>query len=354
MNNVQLLLFKEPSSELETAIKSVNSSMPLAPNQEDFVRHVGATMLHATPGSVVLAATPSCDGLNEKIAEYLDQAAANGTGQGASAMCFVRIPTAHSGRAMQEKLLDAYHDASCLRPSNRPAPIQFEFQFDRSSLSRDPFTVVTGLVSQRPFDYYVISNASDLARTGSSKFESVESIRYIIKLAKTMGRTHVIFASAAQMNSWLKYVEIAEATLHCVLRPYDVTSEDDKQTFVDILGSYDSILPWREGNCLADHTDEINEFVFGCPYRLRTWIQKALIAHAKDDAPLTWERFIQNRPIKTLVDAALADFNACNQLLGPTTRRQSQNNATLSPAKHYNRKPGQRLPHRDDVGIDAA
>lgn len=354
MNNVQLLLFKEPSSELDTAIKTVNSSVLMAPNQEDFVRHVGVTMLRAPRGSVVLAATPSCDGLSEKIAEYLDQAAANGTGQGAASMCFVRIPTAHSSRAMQEKLLDAYHDASCLRPANRAAPVQFEFQFDRSSLSRDPFTVVTGLVSQRPFDYYVISNASDLARAGANTFESVESIRFIIKLAKTMDRTHVIVASAAQMNSWLKHVEIAEGTLQCVLRPYDVVSDQDRQTFVDILGSYDSILPWRGQDCLADHVDEINEFVFGCPYRLRTWIQKALIAQAKDDSPLTWERFLQNRPIQTLVKAARADFLACNELLGPTTKRQNQDGVATRPARPSSRKPGQRLPHRDAVGFDAA
>jgi hypothetical protein len=302
----------------------------------------------------VLAATPSCDGLREKLSEYLNQAAANGTGAGASAMCFVKIPTAHSGRAMQEKLLDAYHDASCLRPAHRAAPIQFEFQFDRSSLSRDHFTVVTGLVSQRPFDYYVISNASDLARAGANAFESVESIRYIIKLAKTMDRTHVIFASAAQMNSWLRHVEVAEATLQCVLRPYDLAAEQDRQTFVNILSSYDSILPWHVEDCLADHADEINELVFGCPYRLRTWIQKALIAQAKDNASLTWDRFKQNRPIPTLVKAARSDFFACNELLGPVTGRQNQRAASPSQTKRSNRKPGQRAPHRDDVGIDAA
>jgi hypothetical protein len=354
MNNVQMLLFKEPSTELQTAIETVNNNVLMAPAQEDFVRHVGTAMLHVPRGYVVLAATPSSDGLKEKISEYLDQAAATGTGPGAGSMCFIKVPTAHCGRAMQAKLLDAYHDASCLRPTQRTLPTQFELEFDHTRLSRDPFTVVTGLVSQRPYEYYVISNAGDLVRAGADVFESVESIRYIIKLAETMRRTHVIFASAAHINAWLRDVEVAARTQHCVLRPYDLSDKQDRQTFVNILGSYDSILPWREGDCLADHADEINESVSGCPHRLRTWIQKVLIAQAKDDASLTWKRFIQNRPIKTLVDAARADFNACIQLLGQPTKRQSQYNAAPCPAKRSTRKPGQRLPHRDDVGIDAA
>lgn len=354
MNNVQLLLFKEPSSELQTAIETVNNNVLMAPAQEEFVRHVGTAMLRARRGSVVLAATPSCDGLKEKIGEYLDQAAATGAGPGAGSMCFIKIPTAHCGRVTQEKLLDAYHEASCLRPSQRALPIQFELEFDHSRLSRDPFTVVTSLVSQRPYDYYLISDAGDLVRAGANAFESVESIRYIIKLAETMERTHVIFASAAQINSWLRDFKVAARTHHSVMRPYDLSNEQDRQTFANILGSYDSILPWQAGDCLADHADEINEFIFGCPYRLRTWIQKALIAQATDSGPLTWERFIQNRPIQTLVKAARADFLACNELLGPTTKRKNQEGAATKPARPSSRKPGQRLPHRDAVGIDAA
>lgn len=353
MNEIQLPLFLETPLPIEEALSKFKDNVLTLPNQENFIRHLGTSMLSANRGTVILAAAPSHDAILPLLNRFHDQAHEHGAGGGSSAICWITIPGASSSRALQRKILDSYQEATRLQSSRRVCAPQAELIFDWSQLSRDPVRVVTGLVSQRPFDYYVLQRASDLVRCGSNVSESIEHIRYIIRMAEMMQRTHVIIASPAQVNRWLRSVEIAEATAHCLMKPYDLTVADENLIFLSLLNSFDGLIPWREGHCLLEHPEEINRYVWGCPARLHGWIKRALMAaKAKGMPHLTWQLFLEHRPIKAISEAAQADYSAAQELCGPKSSTSSE---TKTPKTHYRPlKPGQRKPVRDDVGIDAA
>jgi len=174
-------------------------------------------------------------------------------------------------------------------------------------------------------------------------------------MAEMMQRTHVIIASPAQVNLWLRSAEIAEATELCLMKPYDATMKDELLVFRSLLNSFDEqLIPWSEGDSLLAHVDEINQHVWGCPTRLHGWVRKALLAaKAKGMAHLTWQLFCEHRPIATICKSAMADYAAAQELCGPKVGAPT---AKPKSKTHYQRvrPPGQRKPHRDDVGYDAA
>ncbi len=356
MNEVQMSLFLESAPPVEAALTKFNGNIFAAPNQEHYIRHTGTAMLSAKPGTVILAAAPSHDGILPLLNRFHDEARDHGSGNGSAAICWITVPAASSARALQRKLLDSYQEATRLQASRRVCAPQTELLFDWAQLSRDPIRVVTGLVSQRPFDFYVVRRASDLVRCGSQFSESIEHIRYIIRMAEMMQRTHVIVACPAQVNRWLRSVEIAESTELCLMKPYDLTVPGEKKVFLSLLHSFDKLIPWQAGDGLLDHADEINQHVWGCPTRLHGWVRRALMAaKAKGMAHLTWPHVLEHRPIKTISDAAKADFEAAQALCGPKAGVPATSGGQTIPKAHYKPvKPGQRKPHRDDVGFDAA
>lgn len=356
MNEVQMSLFLETPPPVEEALTKLKGNIFNAPNQEHFIRHTGTSMLSTPPGTVILAAAPSHDGILPMLNRFHDEARDHGSGNGSSSICWITVPAANSSRALQRKLLDSYQEASRLQASHRVCAPQTELVFDWTQLSRDPVQIVTGLVSQRPFDYYVLQRASDLVRCGSQISESSEHLRFIIRMAEMMQRTHVIVASPAQVNRWLRSSEIAEATELCLMKPYDFNVAEDRLIFDSLLNSFDKLLPWRTGDCLLDHSEEINLYVWGCPTRLQGWIRRALMAaKAKGMAHLTWPHVLEHRPISTISEAAKADFAAAQALCGPKGGAISTRTIPTVRKTHYKRlKPGQRKPHRDDVGFDAA
>lgn len=354
MNEIQLPLFLETPPPIEEALSKFKDNILTLPNHEHFIRHLGTSMTSLDRGTVILAAAPSHDAIRPMLNRFHDQAREHGAGNGSSAICWITIPGASSSRSLQRKLLESYQDATRLQSSRCVRASQAELIFDWSQLSRDPVRVVTGLVSQRPFDYYVLQRASDLVRCGSNVSESVEHIRYIIRMAEMMQRTHVIIACPAQVNRWLRSAEIAEATEHCLMKPYNLNVADDNLIFLSLLNSFDGLIPWKKGDCLLNHPDEINRFVWGCPARLHGWIKRALMAaKAKGMAHLTWQHCLEHRPIKAITDAAYADYSAAQELGGPNSPATPSEQKV--PVTHYRPvKPGQRKPVRDDVGIDAA
>lgn len=354
MNGTQLSLFLETPPPIEEAMLKLKDKVFTLPNQQHFIRHLGTSMISADQGTVILAAAPSHNAILPMLNRFHDEAHDHGAGNGSSSICWITVPGASSSRALQRKLLDSYQEATRLQSSRCVRTSQAELIFDWSQLSRDPVRVITGLVSQRPFDYYVLQRASDLVRCGSNVSESVEHIRYIIRMAKMMQRTHVIIACPAQVNRWLRSAEIAEATEHCLMKPYDLNVADENLVFLSLLNSFDGLIPWEKGDCLFDHPDEINLYVWGCPTRLHGWIRRALmVAKAKGLSQLTWRLFLEHRPIKAISDAAEADYKAAQDLCGP--KAPTASSETKTPKTHYRPvKPGQRIPVRDDVGIDAA
>ncbi len=353
MNEVQMSLFVEAPPRVEEALNKLQVGALTLPNLEHHIRHVGTSMISAKPGSVILAGATANESMLPMLSRFHDQAQTHGIGNGASAICWITAPAASSARALQRKLLDSYQEATRLQASRRVCAPQAELVFDWSQLSRDPVRVVTGLVSQRPFDYYVLRRASDLVRCGSNVAESIEHVRYIIRMAEMMQRTHVIVASPAQVQRWLRSPEIAEATELCLMKPYDLAVPEEDLLFQSILHSFDQVIPWHAGDCLLHHREEIHRYVWGCPTRLQAWIRRALtVAKAKGASELPWSLFIEHRPIATITEAARADYAAAQELCGPRTQSVAKRTASVT---HYRRvKPGQRKPHRDDVGYDAA
>jgi hypothetical protein len=357
MNEIQMSLFRETPPLIESALGKIKGSAFALPNMQDFVCHLGKCMTTASPGRVIFAAAPSHDAIVPMLGRYLDEAHKHAIGTGAASMCPISIPTASTARALQHKLLGAYQEASRLQAAHRVCTPQLEMGFDWSQLSRDPFAVVTGLVAQRPYDYYVLNKASDLVRSGSNVAESVEHVRFIMRMAEMMHRTHVVIASPAQVNRWLRTTEIAESTDLCLMKPYDIKDPAALLVFRSLLHAFDELLPWSKGECLLDHAAEINAHVWGCPTRLHAWILKALmVASARGATYLTWQLFLENRPIKTIREAAEADFKAAQELYGSNVTTETNPDGAKTAAKvHYRGiKPGKRKLHRDPVGSATA
>ncbi|MCF2647096.1 TniB family NTP-binding protein [Niallia sp. Sow4_A1] len=150
---------------------------------------------------------------------------------------------------------------------------------------------------------------------------------------------------------------------------YDVRNREDAKFFKSVVYTLQKVIPVEEEPNFLDHTQYLYNFSIGCIGLLKQWLERALSdALSSSDKTITIEHLERNslnqKKILTLAREAIkgeSDFIEKEEdrielqeiLYGSVKKSGSQkkeDDKSTDKGKHKRSKPGQRNPHRDQVG----
>jgi hypothetical protein len=159
--------------------------------------------------------------------------------------------------------------------------------------------------------------------------------------------------------------QLSRRSVDVHLARYRSEDPEDRQTFINVVQSFEKELPFKEPSDLVSNWEFLYERSLGCIGILKEWLVRAVtVAYRKGDRKLT-------RPI---VETQALCIAQCEQLhaeitdgelklgerqeavarfrrkLGLGTSGGVQTGSTLSVSSVKRRRPGQRLPTRDVIG----
>jgi hypothetical protein len=312
MSEIQLTLFQDADARIDAAINKVSNSSLLLPHHATCARHLGAQITSLPPGSTILVPAPGVSAPQELFkltCTYLDEAQRRGVGSGSGALAPLTVRSEQNAKLMRHSLLNTYRAEPNFSQVRRVSP-QADLCLYSEPAFRDPFSVVTTLVSQRvSTHYYMLLNAHVLERTTGSRLEAVEHVRLITQLGAESRRTQILVGNVTTLCRWLEFPEVADAVLLSPLEPYDITDAEERKTFQRLLATYDAELPWQATPPMLDHSEGINSAVSGCPVRLRKWVVAALVyAKSEGASALTWKHMKKTAPLTSERLAAASDL----------------------------------------------
>ena len=147
---------------------------------------------------------------------------------------------------------------------------------------------------------------------------------------------------------------------------YDPSDESDQEAFFGILCTFESFLPFPEKeNTLTPYLSLLMENSVGCVGLLKKVLDRAVTRSlAVGDPRITEESLMKNLNSKLLVDQALKEVESGHEIMkeflgGGSPERSSiaqrfpsiPGLSDASGKKGTNRKPGERKPKRDRVGM---
>jgi hypothetical protein len=346
------LTFEGFENAIDFALDRIRGAALPHANHTTFVREVAAKTLGNRHGSIILCAAPadvSCDELIREIEDELTAQSEAMTGNPFPGLSVVSVPSRLRRNRGASSLLEAYHHISGdnLLQHRRPPEFQLEFT---PLCHRSPFHETSSMLRTRASAVYVWKNAHWLQPAGAPVDDAVDALATLAEIAEHSRRTHILIGDTATVLQWLKCAEIARHVCPCCLAPYDLVNEADAAGFTAVLDAYDSILPWDDGCCLADHLEAIDGIVHGCPHRLRKWLIQALCkTRAEREHSLSWSRFWSSRLLPCERTEAKREHDLYSDTIQEGEARANTCSSTRADVPKRNPKPGIRKPNRNGV-----
>jgi hypothetical protein len=266
------------------------------------VSQVTELILGQRPGTVVLCAAPTgvdCRDLIGEIAREADRRYSARVGGTFPGIRVIGTPSIMRRRkASEQALLGTYHHSEPVSEEDDDA---FQLEMGYGHTGYQTFYTVSSLIKVNPVAAYVVTNVDQL-KGHQGMHGVVEGLSMYHDVAERTRRTHVLMGSTTEVLNWLLDPDIASRVVPVVLPPYDIDlkGEDGKQQrseFAAVIAGYDQVVPWAGDENLQTHFDEIARTVSGSPWRLRKWINSALVrARAVNEARLSWGTFVESQP----------------------------------------------------------
>jgi hypothetical protein len=159
--------------------------------------------------------------------------------------------------------------------------------------------------------------------------------------------------------------QLSRRSIDVHLARYRAEDSEDRQTFINVVQSFEKQLPFDEPSDLVSNWEFLYERSLGCIGILKEWLVRAVtVAYRKGDRKLT----------RAAVEAQALCIAQCEQLhaettdgelklqerheavtrfrgkLGLDTSGKAQATSALPISSGKRRRPGQRLPTRDVIG----
>ena len=252
--------------------------------------------------------------------------------------------------------------ATKFMPSVRAAGSQYHHAVERALRFRRPVAVL-------------LDEAQHLARTGSGRRLS-DQLDVLKSIANCTETVHVLLGTYELLAFRNLSAQLSRRSIDIHFPRYRVDDPNDQKTFLTVLRSFEQQLPLSEPPRLVEESEYLYERSIGCVGVLKDWLVRALTGAFRRNATVLTLRDLQAHALsvpqcdKMLSEALegegrlLESTEERNRLrtrlgLGPQEnyREKSSSGATaqvaieITPSRKRSRKPGQRHPRRDPIGL---
>jgi energy-coupling factor transporter ATP-binding protein EcfA2 len=249
-------------------------------------------------------------------------------------------------------------------PNAKAVGAEYHHAVERALAFRQPVAVL-------------IDEAQHLARMGSGRRLS-DQLDVIKSLANRTKTVHVLIGTYELLAFRNLSGQLSRRSLDIHFPRYRADDPADLKAFRTILRSFEQQLPLPEPPDLVNQWEYLYERSIGCVGVLKDWLARALVSVSRRNASILTRRDLQTHALsvaqctKMLSEAMegestlLESTEARSRLrtrLGLSPSESSRESADVaktarpmetSPPRQHPRKPGQRRPVRDPVGIPEA
>jgi energy-coupling factor transporter ATP-binding protein EcfA2 len=249
-------------------------------------------------------------------------------------------------------------------PSEKAVGAEYQLAVERALAFRRPVAVL-------------IDEAQHLARMGSGRRLS-DQLDVIKSLANRTKTVHVLIGTYELLAFRNLSGQLSRRSVDIHFPRYRADAAEDRKAFRTILKSFEQQLPLSEPPDLVNEWEYLYERSIGCVGVLKDWLVRALVSVSRRNASILTRRDLQTHALsvaqctKMLSEAVegestlLESTEARSRLrtrLGLSPSESSGESADVgkaarpmgtSPPRQHPRKPGQRRPVRDPVGIPEA
>jgi len=252
--------------------------------------------------------------------------------------------------------------ATKFMPSARAAGSQYHHAVERALCFRRPVAVL-------------LDEAQHLARMASGRRLS-DQLDVLKSIANCTGTVHVLLGTYELLAFRNLSAQLSRRSIDVHFPRYRVDDPNDKKAFLTVLRSFEQQLPLSEPPRLVEEWEYLYERSIGCVGVLRDWLVRALTGAFRRKATVLTLRDLQAHAMsvpqcdKMLSEALEGEGRLSestderNRLrtrlgLGPQEnyRGKLPHDATaqaaieITPPRKRSRKPGQRHPRRDPIGL---
>jgi hypothetical protein len=252
--------------------------------------------------------------------------------------------------------------ATKFMPSGRAAGSQYHHAVERALCFRRPVAVL-------------LDEAQHLTRMASGRRLS-DQLDVLKSIANCTGTVHVLMGTYELLAFRNLSAQLSRRSIDVHFPRYRVDDPNDQKAFLTVLRSFEQQLPLSEPPRLVEEWEYLYERSIGCVGVLKDWLVRALTAAFRRKATVLTLRDLQTHAMsvpqcdKMLSEALEGEGRLSesteerNRLrtrlgLGPQEdyRKKSSNDATaqaaieITPPRKRSRKPGQRHPRRDPIGL---
>ena len=246
----------------------------------------------------------------------------------------------------------------CFMPTARAVGTDYRYAVEQAIRYRRPLAVM-------------IDEAQHLGKTASGRrlLDQLDVIKSIANQTKTV---HVLFGTYDLLAFRNLNGQLSRRSIDVHFGRYRAEDPQDRQTFVNVLQSFEKELPFEHPADLVNEWEFLYERSLGCVGVLKEWLVRAVTTAFREN---------RNRLTRAHLEAHALSVAQCEQMhaetadgelklaegsqaiiqlrgrLGLTNRGTTKANASQAASPVRFRRPGQRLPTRDavgQVGINAA
>ena len=247
-------------------------------------------------------------------------------------------------------------------PGARAAGSQYHHAVERALCFRRPVAVL-------------LDEAQHLARMSSGRRLS-DQLDVIKSLANYTGTVHVLLGTYELLAFRNLSAQLSRRSIDIHFPRYRVDDPNDRKIFLAVLRSFEQQIPLSEPPKLVEEWEYLYERSIGCVGVLKDWLVRALTGVFRRNASVLTLRDLQaHAPSVAQCDKMLAEAlegevsllenaeerNRLRTRLGLDRRENCRASSstgaakqvaieTMSPRKRL-RKPGQRHPQRDPIGL---
>jgi energy-coupling factor transporter ATP-binding protein EcfA2 len=273
-------------------------------------------------------------------------------------------------------LLEAMEEPLAERKLELPAhdicrnQLRRRFAGPRNSASDFRYAVEQVLRCRRPAAV-LIDEAQHLAKISSGR-KLLDQLDVIKSIANRTGTPHVLFGTYDLLSFRNLSAQLSRRSCDIHFRRYRAEDEEDRQIFLNVLGTLARHLPLPETPDLAKDWELLYERSLGCVGVLKEWLIRALQAALSHSRNTITRRDLERHPLSASQcarmltelkdgEAQLGDDNETHRrlLVGlglPIQSAAAANEDSRQPvaAAKVAVPPGHRLPRRDRIGRDPA
>jgi hypothetical protein len=249
-------------------------------------------------------------------------------------------------------------------PSEKAVGAEYQLAVERALAFRRPVAVL-------------IDEAQHLARMGSGRRLS-DQLDVIKSLANRTKTVHVLVGTYELLAFRNLSGQLSRRSVDIHFPRYRADAAEDRKAFRTILKSFEQQLPLTEPPDLVNEWEYLYERSIGCVGVLKDWLVRALVSASRRNASALTRGDLQAHALsvaqcaKMLSEAVegesslLESTEARSQLrtrMGLSPSESSREIADIDkaarpvetpPSRQHPRRPGQRRPVRDPVGVPAA